>query len=689
MFLNIGCENMYTACMDTASAKERIEKLKTVIAHHRYLYHVLDRQEISDAALDSLKHELAQLEEQFPQFVTSDSPTQRVGGAPLDQFEKVHHTVRQWSFADVFDEDEIYAFDTRVKRALAKEAGVEKNILSYTVELKIDGFKIILTYGNGILKTAATRGDGRVGEDVTSNVRTIESVPLRLEQPLDIVVEGEIWMSKDEFARLNTERARAGEPLYANPRNVAAGTIRQLDPRVVAGRNLDTFIYDIGLLNMPASKLPVTQFEELQFLKTLGFKVNPHVAECNGIDNVIAFWKQWEKKRDTMPYLVDGVVVKLNNRVWQETLGYTGKAPRFAVAIKFSAEEVTTVIENITVQVGRTGVLTPVAHLRPVLVAGSTVSRATLHNEDEIKRLDVKIGDTVIIRKAGDIIPEVVNVVKDMRTGKEKAFSMRRVAVRACGGGIRKEEIGTGEKSAAWYCVNADSFDQNKERIIHFVSKKGMNIDGMGEKIVEQLMNEGLVSDPADIYELKEGDLSSLPRFAEKSAQNLIAAIEKSCSVPFARFLFALGIRHVGEETARIIAQHFKTWEKLMKASEEEIDAIEGVGSVVGHSLYTWLHAEDNVEYVARLHTHIMLKQTQDTIGTKFSGKTFVLTGTLKTMSRDVAKERILALGGHVVNSVSKKTDYVVAGADPGSKYEKAHEWGVKILDERAFLGIL
>ena len=405
--------------MTKGEANERIQKLREVVNHHRYLYHVLDTQEISDAALDSLKKELKDLEDAYPELITPDSPTQRVSGEPLEKFNKVEHVVPQWSFDDAFSKEDIRAFDERVRRVLSKEFDRDINP-TYVCELKIDGFKVVCTYEKGILVTAATRGDGKVGEDVTANIKTIESVPLVLQEKESVVVEGEVWMPKKEFERINKEREKEGEPLYANPRNVAAGTIRQLDARIVAERNLEIFFYD--LVRRSDEQLPDTQIEELEFMRVLGFKTNKHTKQMDSIDEVIKYWQSWEKKKDKQSYLVDGVVVKVNERSYQEALGYTGKSPRFAIAFKFAAEEATTVVEDISLQVGRTGVLTPVAHLRPVLVAGSTVARATLHNEDEIARLGLKIGDTVIIQKAGDIIPDVVRVLTDLRQGTEKNF---------------------------------------------------------------------------------------------------------------------------------------------------------------------------------------------------------------------------------------------------------------------------
>ncbi|GMQ95476.1 MAG: NAD-dependent DNA ligase LigA [Patescibacteria group bacterium] len=681
--------------------RERAKKLRKVIRRHRYLYHVLDRQEISDEALDSLKHELSELERRFPKLITSDSPTQRVGGKPLDKFSKVRHTVRQWSFNDAFSEEEIREFDKRVRRMLLKELGRPSKI-EYTCELKIDGFKTILTYKSGVLRVATTRGDGVIGEDVTQNVRTIESIPLRLERDIDVVVEGEIWMGKKAFAQLNKKRKKEGEPQFANPRNVAAGSIRQLDPKVAASRKLDSFIYDLASASVT---LPQTQFKELKLLQELGFKVNPHFHLCKNIKEVISFWKSWARKRERQDYWIDGIVVKLNERTMQEKLGYTGKAPRYAIALKFPAEEVTTVVEDIVVQVGRTGALTPVAHLRPVTVAGSTVSRATLHNESEVHRLDVRTGDTVIIRKAGDIIPEVVEVLKDLRTGKEKKFTMP-TACPACGGKVKKEVIGGKEgESAAHYCTNKNCFAQELEHIAHFVSKKAMNIDGMGEKVVAQLMNEGLIRDVADIYELKTGDLAALERFGERSAENLVEAIEKSKSVPLAKFLFGLGIRHVGIETAHLIAgnvAHITGGKEVRnvndmarqfpKVSAQDWASVDGIGTTVAESLVEWFNNKNNTKLLKRLHSlgvTIVIPLKLHATRSKLQGKTFVLTGSLSSLSRDEAGEKIRAFGGKVSSSVSSQTDFVVAGGKPGSKYAQAKKLGVRIVNEQKFLKML
>ncbi|MCK6462367.1 MAG: NAD-dependent DNA ligase LigA [Candidatus Pacebacteria bacterium] len=681
----------------THDPKTRIEKLRELINHHRYLYHVLDRQEISEAALDSLKHELAELEKQCPQYITPDSPTQRIGGRPLDKFTKITHKVRQWSFDDIFTEQEAVDFDERIKRMLAKELGhpmskwtldVQVPLpLEYVCELKIDGFKIILTYEKGILKTAATRGDGVIGEDVTQNIKTVESVPLKLEKEVDVVVEGEIWMSKKEFERLNKEQEKAGLPLFANPRNAAAGSIRQLDPKIAASRKLDSFVYDLAWADFP---LPETQAEELETLKNLGFKVNKNHRLCRNIGEVIEYWKEWQKKKDKEDYWIDGVVLKLNNREWQEKLGYTGKAPRFAIAFKFPAEQVTTVVEDIVVQVGRTGALTPVAHLRPVSVAGTTVSRATLHNVEEIKRLGLKIGDTVIIQKAGDVIPEVVKVLAELRTGKEKNFKMPGNCP-MCDSKLEQEE-----GSPIIKCVNKNCPSRHRRGLYYFVSRKAFNIERLGPKIIDTLLDNNLISDAGDLFDLKEGDLSPLERFGEKSAKNIIDSINSRREITLERFLTAIGITHVGEETAILLANKFPADEKRFikiygNLSLEYLQKIEGVGPKVAQSVYDWFKDKHNVKFLEKILSKIkiIVPGKEAPVSGKVAGNTFVLTGSLESMEREEAKEKIRALGGRVAETVSKKTNYVVAGREPGSKYEKAKELGVKILNEREFLVLL
>jgi len=668
--------------MNKQDAEKRLKKLRESISHHRYQYHVLDQQEISDEALDSLKHELAKLEEQYPDLVTPDSPSQRVAGGVRAGFSKITHTVRQWSFADAFDSEEITEFDDRLRRMLGKE-DISVGDLEYTCEPKIDGFKIILTYKKGILVTAATRGDGKVGEDVTQNVKTIQSIPLRLKQEIDCVVEGEIWMPQHEFDRINKERAKESLPLYANPRNIAAGTIRQLDSKVAAERNLDCFIYDLGSASID---IPESQYDELVLLKKLGFKVNSQFVRAKNIAEVITYWHKQEKVKTKEAYWVDGVVAKVDRKDYQDILGYTGKAPRFAIAIKFPAEEVTTVVEDIHVQVGRTGALTPVAHLSPALVAGSTVSRATLHNQDEIDRLDVRIGDTVIIRKAGDIIPDVVRVLTDMRDGKEQKFSIEEYAQKH-DWSISREETSGSETSAAWYISDKNHPEIVQEQLVHFVSKKAMNIDGLGEKVVRRFYELGMIHDAADMYTLKADEIVALESFKEKSTQNLLEAIEQSKKVVLSKFIFALGIRHVGEETAELLANYFGTFGKLQKTSLAKLVPIDGVGDTVAESIVEYFSDRENQELLKRLLSHLKVQNPKKKSASelKFKDMTFVLTGAMDELSRDEAKSKIKDLGGSVSSSVSKKTTYVVAGDSPGSKYNKAKDLGVKILNEQEF----
>lgn len=675
--------------MTKEQAQKRLKKLREVIEHHRYLYHVLDRPEISDEALDSLKKELVAIEIQFPDLITPDSPSQRVSGKPLDRFEKVQHKVPQWSFNDIFDAEEAREFDTRIVRMLKKEEAASTARLNlpknftpkYTCEMKIDGLKIVLEYEKGILKTAATRGDGKIGENVTENVRTIQSVPIKLKEPVDIIVEGEIYLPKKEFEKINKKLQKNGEIPYANPRNLAAGTIRQLDPKIVSERNLSVFIYDIASFNDE----PQTQLEELQKLEQLGFKVNKHYKLCANIEEVIEYWNSWHSKKDKEEYLIDGVVIKLNEKKYQDALGYTGKAPRFAIAFKFPAEQVTTIVEDIAFQVGRTGVITPVAHLRPVSVAGSTVSRATLHNEDEIKRLDIRIGDTIILQKAGDVIPQVVEVLKDLRPAGTKPFKFPSKIPECGGDGSIERRSG----QAAYRCVHKGSFVMMRRRLHHFASKAAFDIENLGPKVIDQLVEENLVQTPVDIFTLEKGDLLGLERFAEKSADNLIKSINDAREVTLARFITALGIDNVGEETAILLADEFGTIKKIANATLADLAAINGIGEVVAESIAKWFADKNNQKVLTGLLEQVNIKKQGSASATdisikkgKFTGKTVVLTGTLSSMSRDEAKEIIRAQGGHISSSVSKNTDFVIAGDNAGTKLRKAEELDVEILGE-------
>ncbi len=661
--------------------RARYEKLKSAVNRYRRLYHVYDKEEISQEALDSLKHELVELEAAHPLLIAPDSPSQRVAGEPLPGFKKVRHTVPQWSLNDAFSAEDIREFDERVKRFLRPTFPDAKP--TYMCELKIDGLKVVLTYKKGLLETAATRGDGVVGEDVTHNVRTIESVPLSLERPVDVVVEGEIWMSSKELERVNKERKAKDEPLFANPRNVAAGSIRQLDPKIAASRKLDTFIYELA---ETSKKKPKDQVGELAYLQELGFKVNPHHKVAKTPDEVVAYWEEWKNKGRKQDYWVDGVVIKVNEREYEDALGYTGKGPRFAIAFKFPAEQVTTVLEDIVFQIGRTGVVTPVAHLRPVSVAGTTVSRATLHNEGEINRLDVRIGDTVVLQKAGDVIPEIVEVVKDVRPKNAKSFKWP-TKISECGGDGRIERV---PGQAAWRCVDKKSFAVSRRVFHNFVGKHALDIEGLGKKTVDLLLENGLVQHFDDIFTLKEGDVLALEGFAEISAKKLIESIQRSREVELARLLVGLSIPHIGEETAILLAQEFRSLEALAAASVEKLNAIDGMGDIMAEAVYEWFHDKENLKLLGRLKKVITIKAlAAQKKSLPLAGKTYVLTGSLKSMSRDEAKEKLRALGADVAGSVSKKTTAVIAGEEAGSKLDKARELSVQLLTEAEFVRMI
>ncbi len=663
--------------MAPKETRERYEKLKTAVNRYRTLRHVHDIEEIPIEAEDALKKELADIEAKYPELIGPDSPSSRVGGAPLPQFKKVKHKIAQWSFNDAFTEQDIRDFDKRVKKIAGEK-------LSYTCELKIDGLKVVLEYQKGQLVTAATRGDGLIGEDVTHNVRTIDSVPLTLERPVDIIVEGEVWMSEAQLKALNERQKEKGLPLYANPRNAAAGSIRQLDPRVAASRKLDSFMYDVA---QTSETLPDTQYQELEYLKGLGFKVNKHCELAGSIDEVVEYWEKWKGKNKTQGYWVDGVVVKVNERASQERLGFTGKAPRFAIAFKFPAEQVTTVVEDIVLQVGRTGVLTPVAHLRPVLVAGTTVSRATLHNEDEIQRLDVRVGDTVILQKAGDVIPDIVQVLTELRPKGTKPYRWP-TTVAECGEDGAIERI---PGQAAWRCVDKNSFSVLRRKLRYFASRGALNIEGLGPSTVDALLEAGLIENAADFFTLKEGDLLTLEGFAEISAKKLVASIKKITEgAPLSRIVTALSIPQVGEETAILLARNFLTIDDIAQASEDDLAAINGIGPIVARAIYDWFKDKENKKLITNLKKHIKI-ESEKISGAKaaympLAGKTFVLTGGMESMSRDEAKEKIRKLGGDVSSSVSKKTSYVVAGDEAGSKLDKARELGVEVLSEAEFI---
>lgn len=667
--------------MNTRDANERIAKLKKEIEHHRYLYHVLDQQEISDAALDSLKKELADLEERYPEFVTPDSPTQRVGGAPLTQFKKIEHRSRMLSLNDAFGEEDVRAW---VKRLEKVEPHIGK-AHAFFAEPKIDGLALSLVYENGVLAYGATRGDGRIGEDVTHNIRTIQTVPLRLQQhpslhrAARIEVRGEVYMTKKAFAAINKEREARGESLFMNPRNTAAGSIRQLDPSLAARRPLRFLAYslvtDLG---------QTTHHEEHELLKALGFYTDPDARICATIEDVFALYEAIGCKREQLPNLIDGIVVTVDDTTTFERLGVVGKAPRGAIAMKFPAEQATTVVEDIQVQVGRTGALTPVAHLRPVRVAGSTVARATLHNMDEIHRLGVRIGDTVIVQKAGDVIPDIVRVLTELRSWKERAFRMPKRCP------LCKAPTTKRDKEVAYYCSNPECFGQQKERFYHFVSQQGLNIDGLGPRIIDQLIDSGLVITPADLFDLTEGDLLPLERFAEQSAQNLISAIHTARRVSLARLIFALGIRHVGQQTAIALAEQFHSMRAFRRATQEQLESVPDIGVTVAESIVQYVADKKNQEFVDALSSRLTIIAPQRAMQhTQLSGKTVLFTGTLQQMTRDDAKERVRAAGGKVSSAVSKSVDYLVVGAAAGSKLTKARTLGVSVLTEQEFLKLL
>ena len=654
-------------------AKERIAKLCSEITRHDYLYHTKDAPEISDSAYDALLAELRTLEAQYPELVTPESPTQRVGAGPATSFSKVAHEVPQWSFDNVFSAEELGAWDTRVR------SGAKEKKVSYVCEHKIDGLKIVLTYKEGKLVRGATRGNGEIGEDITASIRTIRTIPLVLSRPVSLTVMGEAWLSRAELKRINKEREKSEEALFANPRNAAAGSLRQLDSRVTASRNLEAYIYDIGITH---GESPETQEAELELLSELGFNVNEHYESVGDVEGILAYYAKWQKRRANLPYDIDGVVIKVSSVALQSLLGYTAKSPRYAVAFKFPAEQVTTVVENIVLQIGRTGVLTPVAHLRPVRVAGSLVSRATLHNEDEIKRLDVRVGDTVILQRAGDVIPDIVQVLPEFRTGKEKPYRFPK-KVNLCGGNGSIERI---EGTSAWRCVHGGSLPQQIRLFEHFVSKKAFDIEGVGPQVVGALLEAGLVTEFDDLFTLTEGDFLELEGFAEVSAKKAVEAIAQARRIPLARFLVGLSIPHVGEEVARILAEQFETLQKLQKASEDDLARINGIGPIIAGALHGWFTNELHAQLLIRLLRHVTLEKQERAKSQKLSGKTFVMTGTLETLSRDEAEGLVRSLGGTVSSSVSKKTSYVVAGKDPGSKFDSAKKLGVKVITEQEFL---
>ncbi|MDT7541145.1 MAG: ligase [Acidobacteriota bacterium] len=661
-------------------AAAEIEVLRAKLRHHEELYYVYDNPEISDAEYDALMSSLQQLEEEHPLLATPDSPTQRVGGRPAEKFEQYEHRRPMLSLDNSYNIEDLRAFDERCRKL------ADGREFDYVAELKIDGLSISLHYDRGLLVRGVTRGDGRIGEEVTQNVRTIRSVPLKLkEQPAsnEIEVRGEAYLSRKEFERINSEREEAEEPRFANPRNAAAGTIRQLDPKIVRSRRLDLFAYDTLA---GERKTFDSHWHALEWLVAAGFNVSERRL-CATIDEVIAFCNDMESRRDALEYEIDGVVVKVNSTALQEEFGATTKSPRWAIAYKYPARQATTKVNDIIVQVGRTGALTPVALLEPVQLAGTVVSRATLHNEDEIKRLGIKINDWVMIEKSGEIIPKVLKVVESKRNGAEKRYKFP-TACPVCGGVISRPE---GE--VVTRCVAADCAAQLKARLLHFSSRRAMRIEGLGDALADQLVEKKLVRDVADLYKLDLETVSGLERMAEKSATNLLAQVQASKSRDLPHLVFGLGIRHVGERTAAILARSFRTLDRLGAATIEELDAIPEIGLTVAESVHDWFADSGNRELCARLAAEGVRTELEAGAGIgndeRFAGKQFVLTGRLETMTREEAGAAVEARGGRVTSSVSKKTDYVVAGEDAGSKLDKARSLGVRVLDEKEFREML
>ncbi|MEN0648068.1 NAD-dependent DNA ligase LigA [Caldifermentibacillus hisashii] len=665
--------------MRLEDAKKRVDELHKLLNQYGYEYYVLDKPSVPDSEYDKRMQELIALETEFPQLKTPNSPTQRIGGEVLEGFQKVRHRIPMLSLANAFNEADLRDFDRRVRQTVGDTA--------YVCELKIDGLAVSLRYENGVFVQGSTRGDGTVGEDITVNLRTVRSIPLQLTEKVTIEVRGEVFMPKKSFGKLNKEREENGEILFANPRNAAAGSLRQLDPKIAASRNLDVFLYAIGENHL---ELIERHSEGLNYLDRLGLKTNQERRLCSTIDDVLEYIKEWQEKRPDLPYEIDGIVVKVDRYDQQEKLGTTVKSPRWAIAYKFPAEEVMTKLIGIDLSVGRTGVVTPTGILEPVRVAGTTVQRASLHNEDLIKEKDIRIGDYVIVKKAGDIIPEVVRSVPEKRTGKENPFAMP-THCPACG-----SELVRLEGEVALRCINPKCPAQIREGLIHFVSRNAMNIDGLGEKVITQLFQENLVADVADIYKLTKEQLIQLERMGEKSVQNLLTAIEASKENSLERLLFGLGIRHVGAKAAKILAQTYEHIDRLMEAKEEELQAITDIGEKMANSIVTYFQAPEVKELIDELKSlgvNVTYKGERPEniadIESPVAGKTIVLTGKLTNLSRNEAKEKLEQLGATVTGSVSKKTDIVIAGADAGSKLEKAQSLDIEIWSEEQFLEIL
>ncbi|MEQ2025716.1 NAD-dependent DNA ligase LigA [Xenorhabdus szentirmaii] len=665
---------------------KEIKKLRELLRHHEYLYHVMDAPEIPDTEYDRLMRELKALEEEHPTLITADSPTQRVGAAPLTAFEQVRHEIPMLSLDNVFDEESYLAFDKRVHDRLK-----DSQDLVFCCELKLDGLAVSLLYENGELVQAATRGDGTMGENITTNVRTIRAIPLRLKGediPARVEIRGEVFMKQAGFEKLNEEARRTGNKVFANPRNAAAGSLRQLDPRITAKRPLTFYCYGVGVLE--GGELPESHYERLMKFKQWGLPVSEKVKLCQGTQQVMDFYRDIEQQRPTLGFDIDGIVAKVNSIELQETLGFVSRAPRWATAFKFPAQEQMTVVRDVEFQVGRTGAITPVARLEPVSVAGVTVSNATLHNADEIERLGLRIGDTVIIRRAGDVIPQVVGVVhEDKLTERQEVIFPEHCPV--CGSDIERVEGEAVARCTGGLFCGA----QRKEALRHFVSRRAMDVDGMGEKIIEQLVDKEYVKTPADLFRLTAGKLTGLERMGPKSAQNVINALEKSKKTTFARFIYSLGIREVGEATAANLVSHFGTLEKLRAADIESLIEVQDVGGIVASHVVNFFNEPhhqaviDDLVNTIGIHWESVESPNLDEIDSPLAGKTVVLTGSLSRLSRDEAKDKLAALGAKVTGSVSKKTDLVIAGEAAGSKLAKANELGIPVIDEEEMLRLL
>ncbi|MBI1921834.1 MAG: NAD-dependent DNA ligase LigA [Geobacter sp.] len=667
--------------MESKKAQQRIDELRQVIERHNRLYYAEDRPEISDAEYDALFRELQHLEKAFPDLVIPDSPTQRVGAKPLTKFSQVEHRVPMLSLENAFDEGEMRDFDERVKRFLGLSAGKE---IEYVCEPKMDGLAVELIYEDGSFTVGSTRGDGFVGEDVTQNLRTVKSIPLRLagsKQPDLLEVRGEVYLPLAAFQKLNANREEEGEPTFANPRNAAAGSLRQLDSRVTVRRPLSIFCYAPGAVKGDGFD---SQSDFLATVKKWGLPINPLIKKCKGVKEVCDYYEEMAEKRESLPYEIDGVVVKVDSFELQKELGEKSRSPRWAIAWKFPPRQAVTVVEDIVPQVGRTGVITPTAHLKPVEVSGVMVSRATLHNWEEMERKDIRIGDTVVVERAGDVIPAVVKVMTEKRKGGEKPLPIPAQCPECA------SEVVKIPDEVAVRCLGLSCPAQIRESIIHFASRHAMDIDGLGDKYIEQLLRLGLVKNVSDLYYLTKDDFMKFERMGDKLAENLLSAIDNSMKRELDRFIFALGIRHVGEHTAKLLANAFGSMEQLEKAGEDELISIREVGPQVAQSIRNFFHNQDNLKVIERLFTAGVSPSVQEKkVGGKFTGKTFVFTGALTRFTRDDAKRMVENEGGHAAGSVSKKTDFVVAGAEAGSKLDKARDLGVKVLSEDEFLEML